>query len=349
MFCFVDHFEPFDLRRPMEENDRVMRAWSERYPALCAKHADSRGVPPQHTWFYPGEGYYPRYIEALSRLVERGLGEIELHLHHGNDTEESLRRQIEAAKANFARHGALVTASQNPRSAYAFIHGNSALCNSRHSSAWCGVNDELRVLQETGCFADFSFPTYPSESQPRKINCAYYATSSPHRPRGYDIGEDVQVGSRGNGHLMLIQGPLALNWRHRKYGVVPRVENGDITRDNPPTSVRLRLWLERGIRIKGRPNWGFVKVSCHGAQTRDLETLLGEPADRMYSELEALFRDRPGWQLHYVTAREMYNIVKGAEAGETGNPDLYRDYVIPPYQNRFPKRKEIKCVGSLES
>ena len=35
--------------------------------------------------------------------------------------------------------------------------------------------------------------------------------------------------------------------------------------------------------------------------------------------------------LHYVTAREMYNIIKAAEAGKKGNPATYRDYLIPQY------------------
>ena len=39
--------------------------------------------------------------------------------------------------------------------------------------------------------------------------------------------------------------------------------------------------------------------------------------------------------LHYVTTREAYNIAKAAEAGKSGNPNDYRDYIIPPPVNRF--------------
>src|SRR5262249_32297077 len=42
--------------------------------------------------------------------------------------------------------------------------------------------------------------------------------------------------------------------------------------------------------------------------------------------------------LHFVTAREAYNIVKAAEAGHSGNPNDYRDYLIPPPANRL-----IRC------
>jgi hypothetical protein len=85
--------------------------------------------------------------------------------------------------------------------------------------------------------------------------------------------------------------------------------------------------------VKGRPDWVIVKVSCHGAEERNRDALLGEPADQMYSCLESEYRDRPGFHLHYVTARELYNIIKAAEAGEKESPEAYRDYVIPPYRN----------------
>lgn len=344
LFCFVDHFEPHDSRRTQQENDRIMGQWIERYPQLCRKHEDSDGVPPQHTWFYPAEAYHREYLDGLGKLAQQRLGEIELHLHHGNDDEASLRVLIERAKKDFGRHGALITTESPPRFAYGFIHGNSALCNSRSDSGWCGVNDELRVLREAGCYADFSFPTYPSESQPRTLNSIYYASSSPDRPRGHDKGARMAVGVRPQGDLLLIQGPLALNWKRRKYALLPRVEAGDITGSNPATSQRIRLWVRQGISVEGRPEWIFVKVSCHGASAGDLEALLGEPANRMYSEMERSLRGHEGCQLHYVTAREMFNVAKAAEAGETGNPNQYRDYVIPPYRNRFAQGKAYSCA-----
>lgn len=33
-------------------------------------------------------------------------------------------------------------------------------------------------------------------------------------------------------------------------------------------------------------------------------------------------------KLHFMTAREAYNVVKAAEAGLSGNPEEYRDFVI---------------------
>ena len=50
--------------------------------------------------------------------------------------------------------------------------------------------------------------------------------------------------------------------------------------------------------------------------------------DNMFSYLEKAYNDGTRYILHYVTTRELYNIVKAAEAGESGNPDQYRDYIL---------------------
>ena len=41
------------------------------------------------------------------------------------------------------------------------------------------------------------------------------------------------------------------------------------------------------------------------------------------------YNDGRHWVLHYVTAREMYNIAMAAIDGKTGNPNEYRDYERP--------------------
>jgi hypothetical protein len=42
----------------------------------------------------------------------------------------------------------------------------------------------------------------------------------------------------------------------------------------------------------------------------------------------AAFPNGARYRLHYVSAREMYNIVKAAEAGCTGDPSAFRDFEI---------------------
>ena len=335
LFCKTDHFEPVAARRSTVARERSrMRTWLEGYPRLAARHWDSDGVPPQHTWFYPAENYRAEYLDQLSGLVGQGLGEIELHLHHGHDTSASLRARLAEGIARFNAHGALLTSETPSRVAYAFIHGNLALDNGRGDPRFCGVDDELTILQETGCYADFGMPTAPDISQARKTNAIYYAVDDPARPKSYDEGANAAVGIKDRDGLLMITGPLTSNWRQRKLGLFPRLDIAEITGRWPGTPDRIDRWVATGIHVAGRPDWVVVKVSCHGAEERSFDALLGGAAERMHADLEARFRDRPGFRLHYVSARQLYNIVKAAEAGCEGDPDEYRDFIIPPYVNQ---------------
>jgi hypothetical protein len=347
LFCKTDHFEPVAARRSTAARERArMRTWLTEYPRLAQRHWDSDGVPPQHTFFYPAEAYRPEYLDQINELVAQGLGEIELHLHHGHDTSASLRAKIERGLDDFNRHGALLTRETPARRTYAFIHGNLALDNGLGDPRFCGVDDELTVLQETGCYADFSMPTAPEKSQARKTNAIYYAIDDPLRAKSYDSGEDAAVGRKGQDGLLMITGPVGSNWRQRKLGIFPRLDIGEITGPWPGTPDRIARWVRAGIHVKGRPEWIVVKVSCHGAEERSFDALLGGAADRMHATLEAHFRDRRGYRLHYVTARQLYNIVKAAEAGCEGDPDEYRDFIIPPYENMVAARRSGEGRGS---
>jgi hypothetical protein len=332
MFCFVDHFEPKWGRPQRPVEDERVRTWCERYRQLASRHVDADGVHPQHSFFYPEEEYEKEHLDALATLCSQGFGEIEVHLHHDHDTADGLREKINRfGRILHERHGALVPDPKHPeRLAFGFIHGNWALDNSRHDGRWCGVNNEIQVLAELGCYADFTMPSAPSDTQTPKINSIYYATDDPQRPRSHDTGVDVEAGRPASGDLMLIQGPLALNWRDRKWGLMPRTENADVRASSPPSPQRTDLWVQQHIHVRGRPEWLFIKVHTHGAQERDMDSLLGAPAQAMYADLGQRYNDGQRHVLHYVSAREMYNIVKAAEAGEKGNPHQYRDYFLPP-------------------
>lgn len=61
-----------------------------------------------------------------------------------------------------------------------------------------------------------------------------------------------------------------------------------------------------------------------------MPTLLGEPVNQMFAYLEERYNDGERYRLHYVSTREMYNIAKAAEAGESGDPGQYRDFILAP-------------------
>jgi hypothetical protein len=78
--------------------------------------------------------------------------------------------------------------------------------------------------------------------------------------------------------------------------------------------------------VAGRPDWVFVKVHTHGAPERNAEVLLGPPMAAFHRDVLTRFNDGHRYRLHYVTTREMVNIVHAAEDGKAGSPRDYRDY-----------------------
>ena len=54
----------------------------------------------------------------------------------------------------------------------------------------------------------------------------------------------------------------------------------------------------------------FIKLHTHGAEDPTLETLLGGGLSTMWTELERQFRDRPGFELRYLSCWEMYEQIR---------------------------------------
>src|SRR5262249_17082516 len=211
---------------------------------------------------------------------------------------------------------------------YAFIHGNWALDNARRDGRWCGVNNEIDVLRETGCYADMTLPSAPSETQTRKINSIYYAVDDPRRPKSHDTGFDVGRRPAPARGLMLIQGPLTLDWGNRKWGIVPRLENACLQGNQPPSERRLANWLRARVQVRPRTDWYFVKLHTHGANEANMPVLLGEPMVRFHHALRERANRGPAVRYHYVTAGEMYNLARAAEGGWTGTVNDARDYEL---------------------
>jgi hypothetical protein len=328
LFAFCDHYEPLWKTKDRDVGAARVQAWSRGYPALTAGFRDADGRPPRHSFFFPGEEYEPGYLEALAELARQGLGEVELHLHHDGDTAENLRRTIGDYLGLFAQHGHL-TRGADGRPRYAFIHGNWCLANARADGRWCGVAEELPLLHDTGCYADFTFPAAPDESQPGIVNQIYWPDGDLSRRRAYETGTPARVGQRLHDRLLMIEGPLGLAL---KPGTLPRprIESSAVTANDPATPARLRTWTGQGIGVVGRPEWVFVKVHTHGAPEKQAASLLGDGGRAMHTELTTRYNDGARWRLHYVTAREMYNVAIAAMDGKTGDPNDYRDYLLPP-------------------
>jgi hypothetical protein len=320
LLAVCDHYEPKRGGASAETASRRVRQWVDEYPRRFAGFRDSDGRPPRHSFFYPEEEYEPGYLDDLAGLCRAGFGEVEVHLHHDADTAENLRRTLVGFKETLAgRHGLLSRDAETGEVVYGFIHGNWALDNCRRDGRYCGVNSELDVLRETGCYADFTLPSAPSETQTRTVNRIYWAVDDPDRPKSHDRGVPLGDGPRPDRGLLMVQGPLALDWSARKFGLLPRIENACLQRSQPPSARRLRAWVRAGVRVDRRPDWVFVKLHTHGVNEPNQDVLLGEPMVRFHAELAARASAEPAFRYHYVTAREMANLALAAADGWTGS------------------------------
>jgi hypothetical protein len=319
---FTDHFEP-------DYDERRVNDWSRRYAALAARHRDSDGRRPQQTLFYPGEQSSPAIYEALRRMTAAGLGEVELHYHHGYDTVESLRRKLEAAIQEFKQYGFLQTV--DGRTEFSFIHGNSGLDNS-NGPQMCGVNNEIRLLHELGCFADFTFPSLFEDSQPRSVN-SIYATRDDDGPKSYETRLPLTALGEGTAELMIFQGPIVLAPSLSLWHLFVDVDDGDVHASEHAFPRRVDRWVRANVHVPQRPDWVFVKLFGHCISTPgDTEACLGADFDAALSYLEQNYNDGTRYVLHYITAREAYNLARAAAEGAVGEPRQYLDRYVQRYR-----------------
>jgi hypothetical protein len=268
-------------------------------------------------------------VERLAGLCHAGWGEIEIHLHHGMNeaaTEATTRQQIVSFRDVLAHeHGCLSYEDGDRTPKYAFVHGNFALANCV-AGFGCGVDSEMQLLAETGCYVDMTYPTAAFHpAQIAKINSLYecslpFEEAAPHRR-----GRKLQAGRPIKKFPFIVQGPWMLDFDRSSRSGFGRIENGSLTGANPPSQRRLALWKKAGIAVAGRPDWLFLKLHTHGMDPTQMDAVLRAP---MQSFLEELIAEAPerGEILHFVSGREMANVILAACDGREGNPGDYRDY-----------------------
>lgn len=333
VFTVANHFEPSwspSGHLDIDSQRRRMEDWMKAARATGDALRDADGTKFRHTNFYPGEQYDKTIIDMLAELQSEGLGETEVHLHHGldgPDTAESLRAQLEEFRDRLAEEHRLLSRFEgDPLPRYAFVHGNLALANS-FGGKFCGVDDEIRILAETGCYADLTLPSAPTEGQVPVFNKIYECAlpldeRAPHRK-----GRRLRVG-RGEPVLpMMVTGPLVFNWTRRIRGVpIPRLEDGALTLNQPLDLARFRRWKNANITVDGRSDWVFIKLYCHGFFEGDIPVCIGDEARRFFESVIDEGRRTESFTVHFATAREVANMVWAAVDGKRGNPSDYRDY-----------------------
>lgn len=328
-FAMTDHYEPGTNGVPEAEERERVDFLLKRYPEIVDRFKDHDGRVAKRTWFYPP--HYHRYgaLRKLVKLCDDGYGEVEIHLHHGKhepDTPENLRETLLEIVKDYEQFG--IFGQVNGESKYGFIHGDWALANSR-GGQFCGVNEEIDILRETGCYADYTHPSRP-ETTPRQINSIYYAEGWRDKPKSYNRGIEAEAGKPGDesDRLLLIQGPLHPLQLTEKLSSVRPI--GDEVAGSPyTTEARIKKWIETGVHVKGNPNWVFIKTHTHGAT--DADSVLGEEFEQILKHLTEHYNDGRRYRLHFVTAREMYNLVKAVEDGKSDqDPITLMDYIVKP-------------------
>jgi hypothetical protein len=335
VIAMADHFEPAidpeDGRKrvPHSEQERRLEWWSREYPEAVNRWRDHDGRPFAHTYFYPAEQYDEGLLQMLAEHCHAGWGEVEVHLHHGMtqpDTAENTRRVLTEFRDRLAlRHRCLAVEDGSVQPRYAFVHGNFALANSA-GGLFCGVDSEMKVLQETGCYVDFTLPTgLHHPAQTAKMNSLYECAlpleqAAPHRK-----GRDLVSGRAPQTFPLIVQGPLLADLRGALRSPGLLVETSAITRPNPMSLRRLARWKRARITVEGRPDWLFIKLHCHGMDPTQRDAVIGDSFRKFLQELVSGAADRKE-TLHFVTAREMTNMILAACDAREGNPGEYRDY-----------------------
>jgi hypothetical protein len=307
--AFADHFEPRWHNAGQAQAEARVEAWRTKWPEIAKRHLDSAGRRPVYTFFYPQEEYHPRLLDPLAELTSLGIADVEVHLHHDGEGEQDFVDRITGfTETLFRRHGLLRT--REGRVVFGFIHGNWALDNSLPDGRWCGLNNEITLLRDLGCYADFTLPSAPSETQTRIVNTIYWAVDDPAKPKSHDTGIPVTPGGDVAGDLLMIPGPLGVCWRSGR--LLPRIENGELASYYPVTTERVRTWLRVAPRIGEDV---FIKLFSHGATEKNAAALLHSALDFTLRELTAEC-GRRGMGLYFVSAFQMREAIESLRKRE---------------------------------
>lgn len=318
--ALTDHYEPLGGEGSMEIALRRVSRWQEKWPRIADDSPrDASGQKPQYSFFYPQEEYRRELLDRIAQMVRLGVGDVEVHLHHHHETRDAFIAKVtEFCRRLTEEHGLL--RQRDGRTVFGFIHGNWALDNGRPDGQFCGLNGEIALLRDLGCYGDFTMPSVPSPAQGRIVNEIYWCTNNPdNRPRSFDHGIEATVGGGRQGDLLMVTGPLGVRFADR---VLPRVETGEVTGYDMPTPARAKLWFDLAPVVGDDL---FLKLYTHGAPERNLEPLLGGGLATLF-RLVAEEAGRRGIELHWATAWQCYEAIEkicaGAPVGALPEPSV---------------------------
>lgn len=340
----ANHFEPgWSESGVLDHKTQIGRLKAYHKMARETGNAvrDADGTKFRHTNFYPAEQYHPDILDIMAEMQAEGLGDVEVHLHHGveqPDTAENLRQTLVEFRDTLAEtHNCLSRFDGTGDPMYAFVHGNLALANSC-GGRFCGVDNEMEILRDTGCYADMTLPSAPDQSQVAVINQIYESASPMNEPVPHRRGNRVSVNQKQVKLPLIFTGPLVFNWTRRINNIpVPRIDDGALTSNQVLDTARFNRWRTANVTVKGRSDWVFVKLYCHGFFDNDQSACIGEDAKRFFGGIVEESEKTGATKVHFATAREAFNIALAAIDGKTGDPNDHRDYRLKAIMQNSPQ------------
>lgn len=349
VFIVANHFEPAweengaaDLKTQIEKVNK----WREKAKVIAANLKDSDGRPFRHTYFYPIEQYQKHLLDILAEMQSDDLGEVEIHLHHGvgkPDTAHNLKSLLVEMRDTFAEEHKLLSQMESCKHpVYAFVHGNLALANSAGGN-YCGVDSEMKILAETGCYVDMTLPSAPDRTQVPMLNAIYECDNSFNEAMPHRSGTNLKAEQGQVRFPFIFTGPLVFNWTETVRGMfAPRLDDGALTASQPLDVARLERWRNARIGIEGKEDWIFIKLYCHGFFEQDQDSMIGERALNFFSEVVERGEQSGEYKVHFATAREASNMVMAAVDGKDGSPGQHRDYLFKSIMNRAANKLTMK-------
>lgn len=314
-------FDPYVGGASREEGCRRMVSWERRMAEIASRYRDSDGNPPQHTWFVPIAMKDTDCLFRISKMCFDGFGEIGIYIPPETN-HEAFHNKLKDSLQSISQFGGCVIHDKDKgrRNSFGVIGDEN--------------NSTIPFLPAEGCYADFTGPPIEGIHGSYFSQIYHYLRYSENTSHIIDPSLSIYRESSSPLGLMMIPGSVGINWFDWSNLFFPNFETGSVCRRTLPYSLRTRLWIRSAAALPGRPDWIVIKLFTRGCEPANEEILLGKYTHRIYKEFERFARGGHPCYLHYVSGRELYNIIRAAESGCSGNPHMMRDWQLPPFVNQ---------------
>ena len=180
--------------------------------------------------------YKPEYLDPLAKFTQDGIGDVDIHIHHNCEGEEKFLDKMCGFIEVYAKAWLAAAARRQNRVRLHSRQLGAGQLASRQT--WCGLNNEITLLRDLGCYADFTMPSGASPTQGRVVNQIYWVNDDL-TSRARMIAGQVRTGQPGQGDLLITGDGAAVAQRF-----VPRLETGEIAWQDFPTPYRISRWLD---------------------------------------------------------------------------------------------------------